>query len=78
MANTLPVETKQVLQYVELSEPEFSDKMNTMLDEFVTIYDLLGPDFDPALAEPISFPRNVHDLGERRTLLTMFDLLDGL
>ena len=49
-----------------------------MLDEFVDIYDSLGPDFDPARAEPIMFPRNVHDLDQRRTLLTTFDLLEGL
>lgn len=74
----LSAETKQVLADVELSEPEFSEDMNAMLDDFVNIYALLGPEFDPAAADPISFSRGVQDLGKRRTLLTAFDLLEGL
>ncbi|PKY53044.1 hypothetical protein RhiirA4_471048 [Rhizophagus irregularis] len=76
--NILSTRTKNVLADVEVSEPEFSNDMNTMLDDFVNIYDLLGSDFDPVLADPITFPRNERDLDKRRILLTIFYLLEGL
>ncbi|KAF0532433.1 hypothetical protein F8M41_011221 [Gigaspora margarita] len=78
VADKLLVETKQVLEEIELSEPEFSEKTITMLDEFINTYELLGPNFDPALVNPITFPRDENNLGEHRVLLTTFDLLEGL
>ncbi|CAG8570255.1 6096_t:CDS:2, partial [Dentiscutata heterogama] len=56
MADKLLVETKQVFEKIELSEPEFSEKMITMLDEFINTYELLGPNFNLALVNPIIFP----------------------
>ncbi|CAG8674940.1 6759_t:CDS:2, partial [Ambispora gerdemannii] len=78
VADKLTVGTKEILNEVELTEPEFSEKTDAMLDEFINGYNLLGPDFDPALANPITFPRNENNLNTRRTLLTTFDLLEGL
>lgn len=78
VSDILSAKTKQILTDVELNESEFSNDVNIMLDEFVNIYNLLGPDLDPALAAPISFPRNEYNLSKRRTLLTTFDLLEGL
>ncbi|CAG8557406.1 10652_t:CDS:10 [Cetraspora pellucida] len=43
VADKLLVETKQILKEIELSEPEFSEKMIMMLDEFINIYELLDP-----------------------------------
>ncbi|CAG8494857.1 21400_t:CDS:2 [Cetraspora pellucida] len=56
MTDKLLVETKQVLKKIELSEPEFLEKMITMLDEFINTYELLGLNFDLALVNPITFP----------------------
>ncbi|CAJ0847208.1 14448_t:CDS:2, partial [Entrophospora sp. SA101] len=78
VADKLTVGAKEILNEVELSEPGFSEKTDVMLDEFINGYSLLGPDFDPALANPISFPRDENNLGVRRILLTTFDLLEGL
>ncbi|CAG8778323.1 8973_t:CDS:2, partial [Racocetra persica] len=78
VADKLSVETKQVLEEIELNKPKFSEKMITMLDEFINIYELLGPNFDLALVNPITFSRDENNLGEHRVLLTTFDLLEGL
>ncbi|CAG8672525.1 23282_t:CDS:2, partial [Gigaspora margarita] len=66
VADKLSVETKQVLEEIELSEPEFSEKMITMLDEFINTYELLEPNFDLALVNPITFPRDENNLDRER------------
>ncbi|UZO10502.1 uncharacterized protein OCT59_002083 [Rhizophagus irregularis] len=76
--DTLPTKTKQVLTNFKLSEQEFPKDVKTMLDEFINIYDPQNSNSDPALAGPITFPQNESNLSIRRTLLTTFDLLEGL
>jgi hypothetical protein len=49
-----------------------------MIDDFVKTYMDLGPDFDPALMRPIAFPQEEIPVESRRTLMTVFDLLEGL
>ncbi|CAG8614570.1 19853_t:CDS:2, partial [Racocetra fulgida] len=62
VADELSIETKEVLNEAGLTEPEFSKTMDAMLDEFINGYSLFGSDFDPALANPITFPRDESNL----------------
>ncbi|CAG8787660.1 41317_t:CDS:2, partial [Gigaspora margarita] len=78
VVDELSVETKQVLEEIELSELEFSEKIIRILDEFINTYELLEPNFDPVLGNSVTFPRDENNLDEHRVLLTTFDLLEGL
>ncbi|CAG8576680.1 4129_t:CDS:2 [Cetraspora pellucida] len=69
VADKLSVETKQVLEEIELSKPEFLEKTITMLDEFINMYKLLGSNFDPAFVNPITFLLDENNLGEHRELV---------
>ena len=49
-----------------------------IMDDFVSTYRDLGPDFDPVFMRPIAFPRGEMTVETRRILMTVFDLLEGL
>lgn len=76
--DNLSIETMQILADIKIDDLEFSEDINNMLNEFINIYNLLEPNFDPAFVKPISFPQNEKNLDKRRILLTIFDLLEGL
>ncbi|CAH1767194.1 952_t:CDS:2 [Entrophospora sp. SA101] len=64
VVDELSEETKHILKEVELSKLDFSEKT--------------GPEFDPALATPITFLQDEINLSACRILLMTYDLLEGL
>ena len=58
--------------------PIFLNEANDMINEFIHMYQSLDAHFDIDLSDPITFPKNVIDLKNRRCLKTIFDLLEGL
>ncbi|CAG8543564.1 13389_t:CDS:2, partial [Gigaspora rosea] len=75
VADELSVEMKQVLEEIELSEPEFLEKRSACWINLLihTSY------WDPiSIRNPVTFLQDENNLGERRVLLTTFDLLEGL
>jgi len=77
-ANLLSDDSKQILMYHMFSSDEITGQMRTMVDDFVSTYIDLRPDFDLAFMRPIAFPQGEMPVESRRTLMMVFDLLEGL
>ncbi|CAG8597054.1 11564_t:CDS:2 [Ambispora leptoticha] len=59
-------------------DPFLSGQIGTMVDDFVSTYRDLRPDFDPVFMRPITFPQEEMPVESRRIVMTAFDLLEGL
>nr|CAG8644463.1 6625_t:CDS:2 [Entrophospora candida] len=76
--NLLSSRTKQILMHHTFHNDDFPGEINMMMDDFVSTYRDLGPDFDPVFMGPIAFPHGEMTVETRRILMTVFDLLEGL
>ncbi|PKY57579.1 hypothetical protein RhiirA4_478737 [Rhizophagus irregularis] len=74
----LSLETKQTLTNHTFHDDIFPEQINMMINDFENIYKDLPPNFDPSLMRPIVFPTEEIPIETRRTLMTTFDLLEGL
>ena len=77
-AKLLSNNTKQILSHHDYNINEFLEQINIIITEFVNSYKDLGPNFDPALMKPISFPYKDIPIETQRILMTCFDLLEAL
>ena len=76
--NLLLFKTKQILAHHTFHNDKFSEQINMMIDNFVSTYKDLGPNFDPVLMRPIAFSQKEIPIESKCTLMTVFDLLEGL
>ncbi len=74
----LSLRIKQILMQHTFHNDEFPGQINIMMDDFVSTYRDLGPDFDPVFMRPIAFPQGEMTVESRRIVMTVFDLLEGL